>query len=138
MLARSDTLGTRNNSRNNRYIVLTEYNDSGNMREIPSNDKEFNHKKHIKALLLEYHEKMKVDYEAQTKTYKNGKAVKNSWRDNMVGFSEVVISFGTERPKDPKEGLNQTEANIVNDQVSLDRVLKFARSYCAKYGESVY
>jgi len=40
--------------------------------------------------------------------------------------------------KDPKEGLNQTEVNFVNAQVSLDRVLKFARSYCAKYGESVY
>ena len=36
--------------------------------------------------------------------------------------------------KDPKEGLNQTEVNFVNAQVSLDRVLKFARSYCAKYG----
>lgn len=39
---------------------------------------------------------MKADYEAQTKTYKNGKVVKNRWRENMVGFSEVVISFGTE------------------------------------------
>ena len=52
----------------------------------------------------------------------------------MVGFSEVVINSGTERPKDPKEGLNQTEVNIVNDQVSLGRVLKFARLYRAKYG----
>ena len=124
----------RGNSRNNRYIVLTEYNDSGNMREIPSSDKEFNNKKYIKKLLLEYHEKMKADYEAQTKTYKNGKVVKNRWRENMVGFSEVVISFGTQRPKEPKEGLNQAEVNIVNAQISLDRVLKFARSYCAKYG----
>jgi len=104
------------------------------MREIPSSDKEFNDKKYIKKLLLEYHEKMKADYEAQVKTYKNGRAVKNRWRENMVGFSEIVISFGTERPKDPKEGLNQTEVNFVNAQVSLDRVLKFARSYCAKYG----
>ena len=124
----------RGNSRNNRYIVLSEYNDNGNMREIPSSDKEFNDKKYIKKLLLEYHEKMKADYEAQVKTYKNGRAVKNRWRENMVGFSEIVISFGTERPKDPKEGLNQTEVNFVNAQVSLDRVLKFARSYCAKYG----
>lgn len=124
----------RGNSRNNRYIVLSEYNDNGNMREIPSSDKEFNNKKYIKKLLLEYHEKMKADYEAQTKTYKNGKVVKNRWRENMVGFSEVVISFGTQRPKGPKEGLNQAEVNIVNAQISLDRVLKFARSYCAKYG----
>ena len=124
----------RGNSRNNRYIVLSEYNDNGNMREIPSSDKEFNDKKYIKKLLLEYHEKMKANYEAQLKTYKNGKVVKNRWRENMVGFSEVVISFGTQRPKDPKEGLNQTEVNFVNAQVSLDRVLKFARSYCAKYG----
>ena len=30
--------------------------------------------------------------------------------------------------------MNQAEVNIVNAQISLDRVLKFARSYCAKYG----
>jgi len=124
----------RGNSRNNRYLVLSEYNDNGNMREMPSSDREFNDRKYIKALLKKYHEKMKADYEAQSKTYKNGRVVKNHWRDNMVGFSEVVISFGTERPKDPKEGLNQTEVNFVNAQVSLDRVLKFARLYRAKYG----
>ncbi|WP_459822605.1 hypothetical protein [Campylobacter concisus] len=124
----------RGNSRNNRYIVLSEYNDNGNMREIPSSDREFNDKKYIKKLLLEYHEKMKADYEVQTKIYKNGKAVKNHWHENMVGFSEIVISFGTDRNKEPKEGLSQTETNFINAQVSLDRVLKFARSYCAKYG----
>ena len=83
--------------------------------------------------MLEYHKKMKADYEAQTKTYKNGKVVKNRWRDNMVGFSEVVISFGTKRPKEPKEGLNKTEVNFINAQVSLDRVRRFANTYCAKY-----
>ena len=124
----------RGNSRNNRYIVLSEYNDNDNMREIVAGDKEFNDKKYIKAILREYHENMKADYEAQTKIYKNGKAVKNRWRENMVGFSEIVISFGTQRTKEPKEGLNQSEVNFINAQVSLDRVLRFARSYCAKYG----
>ena len=124
----------RGNSRNNRYIVLSEYNDNGHMREIAAGDKEFNDKKYIKALLREYHEKIKADYEAQTKIDKNGRVVKNRWRENMVGFSEIVISFGTQRPKEPKEGLSQTETNFINAQVSLDRVLKFARSYCAKYG----
>ena len=76
----------RGNSQNNRYIVLSEYNNNGHMREIVAGDKEFNDKKYIKALLREYHEKMKADYEAQTKTYKNGKVVKNRWRENMVGF----------------------------------------------------
>ena len=123
----------RGNSRNNRYIVLREYNNNGHMREIAAGDKEFSDKKYIKALLRKYHEKMKVDYEAQTKIYKNGKAVKNRWRENMVWFSEIVISFGTERPKDPKEGLNQTEVNFVNAHVSLDRVRRFANIYCAKY-----
>lgn len=124
----------RGNSQNNRYIVLSEYNNNGHMREIVAGDKEFNDKKYIKALLREYHEKMKADYEAQTKIYKNGRVVKNRWRENMVGFSEIVISFGTDRNKEPKEGLSQTETNFINAQVSLDRVLKFARSYCAKYG----
>ena len=123
----------RGNSRNNRYIVLSEYSDNGNMREMPSSDREFNDRKYIKALLKKYHEKMKADYETQSKTYKNGRVVKNRWRENMVRFSEIVISFGTQRPKEPKEGLSQTETNFINAQVSLDRVLKFARSYCAKY-----
>jgi len=123
----------RGNSRNNRYIVLSEYNDNGHMREITAGDKEFNDKKYIKALLREYHEKMKADYEAQTKIYKNGKVVKNHWRENMVGFSEVVISFGTDRNKEPKEGLNKTEVNFINAHVSLDRVRRFANDYCAKY-----
>ena len=52
----------------------------------------------------------------------------------MVGFSEVVISFGTDRNKEPKEGLNKTEVNFINAQVSLDRVRRFANDYCAKYG----
>ena len=124
----------RGNSRNNRYIVLSEYNDNGNMREMPNSDREFSDRKYIKALLREYHEKMKADYETQSKTYKNGRVVKNRWRENMVGFSEIVISFGTQRPKEPKEGLSQTETNFINAQVSLDRVRRFANYYCAKYG----
>ena len=124
----------RGNSRNNRYIVLSEYNDNGNMREMPNSDREFSDRKYIKALLKKYHEKMKADYEAQTKIYKNGKVVKNRWRENMVGFSEIVISFGTDRNKEPKEGLNKTEVNFINAQVSLDRVRRFANYYCAKCG----
>ena len=124
----------RGNSRNNRYIVLSEYNNNGHMREIAAGDKEFSDKKYIKALLRKYHEKMKADYETQIKIYKNGKVVKNHWRENMVGFSEIVISFGTDRNKEPKEGLNKTEVNFINAQVSLDRVRRFANDYCAKYG----
>ena len=124
----------RGNSRNNRYLVLSEYNNNGHMREMPNGDREFNDRKYIKALLKKYHEKMKADYEAQSKIYKNGRIVKNRWRENMVGFSEIVISFGTQRPKEPKEGLSQTETNFINAQVSLDRVRRFANDYCAKYG----
>ena len=101
---------------------------------MPNSDREFSDRKYIKALLKKYHEKMKADYEAQTKIYKNGKVVKNRWRENMVGFSEIVISLGTDRNKESKEGLNKTEVNFINAQVSLDRVRRFANDYCAKYG----
>ena len=123
----------RGKSTHNRYIVLSEYNNNGNMREINSSDKNFNDKKYIKSLIMQYHKMMKDDYESQIKTYKNGKVVKNHWRDNMVGFSEMVISFGTERDKEPKEGPNSTEVNFINAKVSLDRVQRFANLYCAKY-----
>ena len=124
----------RGKSTHNRYILLSEYNNNGNMREINSSDKNFNDKKYIKSLIMQYHKMMKDDYESQIKTYKNGKVVKNHWRENMVGFSEIVISFGTDRNKEPKEGLNKTEVNFINAQVSLDRVRRFANDYCAKYG----
>ena len=52
----------------------------------------------------------------------------------MVGFSEIVISFGTDRNKESKEGLNKTEVNFINAQILLDRVRRFANDYCAKYG----
>ena len=38
----------RGKSTRNRYIVLSEYNNNGNMREINSSDKNFNDKKYIK------------------------------------------------------------------------------------------
>ena len=67
--------------------------------------------------MLEYHEKDEGRLrKPKLKPIKNGKVVKNRWRENMVGFSEIVISFGTQRPKGPKEGLNQAEVNIVNAQ----------------------
>lgn len=124
----------RHDSSSNRYFILSEFNGNGNMNEIAKNNKEFNRKDTIKNLLNNWLDKFKADYEAQTTTYKNGKVVKNGWRKDMVPFSEIVISFGSDRPKEQKEGLNANEVNFINAQISLDRVKRFANDYCAKYG----
>ena len=58
--------------------MLSEYNNNGHKREITARDKEFSDKKYIKALLRKYHEKMKADYEAQTKIYKKRQGGKES------------------------------------------------------------
>lgn len=51
----------------------------------------------------------------------------------MVPFSEIVISFGTNRSKNPKEGLDEAEVNFINAHVSIERVIRFVNAYCAKY-----
>ncbi|MCR4941175.1 MAG: hypothetical protein K5978_00070 [Campylobacter sp.] len=124
----------RSSSLSNRYIVLSEYNDNGNMREIDlRTDQNFNDDEYIKELLSCWQDKFIKDYEAQSSTYKNGRVVKNRWRDNTVGFNEFIITFGTDRKKRDKEGLNSNEVNFINATVTLDRVIRFLNDYCAKF-----
>ncbi|CAD7289424.1 hypothetical protein [Campylobacter suis] len=121
----------RSSSLSNRYIVLSEYNDNGNMREIDlRTDQNFNDDGYIKELLSCWQDKFIKDYEAQSSTYKNGRVVKNRWRDNMVGFNEFIITFGTDRKNRDKEGLN---SNFINATITLDRVIRFINDYCAKF-----
>ena len=124
----------RSDSSYNRYFILSEFNGNGNMGEVNiRQDKEFNDKEHIDRLLNEWLEQFKKDYESQTYTNKRGKVVKKGWRNDMVPFSEIVISFGTNRSKNPKEGLDEAEVNFINAHVSIERVIRFVNAYCAKY-----
>ena len=121
----------------NRYKLLSEFNGNGNMRDANSKDDELHNMAFVKKLLKGYQESFEKDYTKQSYTQKrNGKdtVIKKSWRKDMASFCEVIITFGTDREKEPKEGLNDEESKFINENICMDRVMRFINAYCAKYG----
>ena len=121
----------------NRYKLLSEFNGNGNMRDANSKDDELHNMAFVKKLLKDFQDSFKEDYTAQSYTQKrNGKdtVIKKSWRKDMRSFCEIIITFGTDREKEPKEGLNDEESKFINENIHMDRVMRFVNAYCAKYG----
>ena len=121
----------------NRYKLLSEFNGNGNMRDANSKDDELHNMAFVKKLLKGFQDSFKEDYTAQSYTQKrNGKdtVIKKSWRKDMRSFCEIIITFGTDRKKEPKEGLNGEESKFINENIHMDRVMRFVNAYCAKYG----
>ena len=121
----------------NRYKLLSEFNGNGNMRDANSKDDELHNMAFVKKLLKGFQDSFKEDYTAQSYTQKrNGKdtVIKKSWRKDMRSFCEVIITFGTDREKEPKEGLNDEESKFINENIQMDRVMRFINAYCAKHG----
>ena len=121
----------------NRYKLLSEFNGNGNMRDANSKDDELHNMAFVKKLLKGFQDSFKEDYTAQSYTQKrNGKdtVIKKSWRKDMRSFCEIIITFGTDRKKEPKEGLNDEESKFINENICMDRVMRFVNAYCAKYG----
>ena len=121
----------------NRYKLLSEFNGNGNMRDANNKDDELHNMAFVKKLLKGFQDSFKEDYTAQSYTQKrNGKdtVIKKSWRKDMRSFCEVIITFGTDREKEPKEGLNDEESKFINENIHMDRVMRFINAYCAKYG----
>ena len=121
----------------NRYKLLSEFNGNGNMRDANNEDDELHNMSFVKKLLKGFQDSFKEDYTAQSYTQKrNGKdtVIKKSWRKDMRSFCEIIITFGTDRKKEPKEGLNGEESKFINENICMDRVMRFVNAYCAKYG----
>ena len=121
----------------NRYKLLSEFNGNGNMRDANSKDDELHNMAFVKNLLKGFQDSFKEDYTAQSYTQKrNGKdtVIKKSWRKDMRSFCEIIITFGTDREKEPKEGLNDEESKFINENICMDRVMRFINAYCAKHG----
>ena len=121
----------------NRYKLLSEFNGNGNMRDANGKDDELHNMAFVKKLLKGFQDSFKEDYTAQSYTQKrNGKdtVIKKSWRKDMRSFCEIIINFGTDREKEPKEGLNDEESKFINENIHMDRVMRFINAYCAKYG----
>ena len=121
----------------NRYKLLSEFNGNGNMRDANGKDDELHNIAFVKKLLKGFQDSFKEDYTAQSYTQKrNGKdtVIKKSWRKDMRSFCEIIITFGTDREKEPKEGLNEEESKFINENICMDRVMRFINAYCAKHG----
>ena len=121
----------------NRYKLLSEFNGNGNMRDANGKDDELHNIAFVKKLLKGFQDSFEKDYTKQSYTQKrNGKdtVIKKSWRKDMASFCEVIITFGTDREKEPKEGLNDEESKFINENICMDRVMRFINAYCAKYG----
>jgi len=121
----------------NRYKLLSEFNGNGNMRDANSKDDELHNIAFVKNLLKGFQESFKEDYGKQSYTQKRqGKdiVIRRTWRKDMASFCEVIITFGTDREKEPKEGLNDEESKFINENIDMDRVMRFVNAYCSKYG----
>ncbi len=121
----------------NRYKLLSEFNGNGNMRDANGKDDELHNMSFVKKLLKGFQDSFKEDYGKQSYTQKRqGKdiVIRRAWRKDMASFCEVIITFGTDREKEPKEGLNGEESKFINENIQMDRVMRFVNAYCAKYG----
>jgi hypothetical protein len=121
----------------NRYKLLSEFNGNGNMRDANGKDDELHNIAFVKKLLKDFQDSFKEDYAKQSYTQKRqGKdiVIRRTWRKDMASFCEVIITFGTDREKEPKEGLNDEESKFINENIHMDRVMRFVNAYCAKYG----
>ena len=127
----------KNPATSNRYKLLSEFNGNGNMRDANGKDDELHNIVFVKNFLKGFQESFKEDYTKQSYTQKRkGKEtlIKKSWRKDMRSFCEIIITFGTDRKKEPKEGLNEEESKFINEKIRMDRVMSFINTYCAKYG----
>ena len=127
----------KNPTTSNRYKLLSEFNGNGNMRDANSKDDELHNIAFVKKLLKGFQDSFEKDYGKQSYTQKRqGKdiVIRRAWRKDMASFCEVIITFGTDREKEPKEGLNDEESKFINENIHMDRVMRFVNAYCAKYG----
>jgi len=107
------------------------------MRDANGKDDELHNMAFVKNLLKGFQDSFKEDYGKQSYTQKRqGKdiVIRRTWRKDMASFCEVIITFGTDREKEPKEGLNDEESKFINENIHMDRVMRFVNAYCAKYG----
>lgn len=121
----------------NRYKLLSEFNNNGNMRDANNKDDELHNIAFVKNLLKGFQDSFEEDYTNQSYTQKRKgieTLINKSWRKDMAGFCEIIITFGTDRKKEPKGGLSEEESKFINENICMDRVMRFINAYCSKYG----
>lgn len=118
----------KRSSKNNKYYIQNQYGALVDVSQTQTMHED------IDKIIQEKLFKFKADYEKQKITDKNGKAKKRAWQKKMTPFTEILLTFGTQRPKEAKEGLNKDESAFINGLDMLPRVMGFINGYCNKYG----
>lgn len=118
----------RRGSKSNKYYVQSPFGALVDMSQTQTTHED------IDKIIQEKLFKFKSDYEKQKITDKNGNVKRRSWQKKMTPFTEIILSFGTQRPKEPKEGLNKDESDLINGLDMLPKVMGFINGYCNKYG----
>ncbi|WP_314069209.1 hypothetical protein [Campylobacter showae] len=118
----------RRDSKSNKYYVQSPFGALVDMSQTQTTHD------NIEKLIKEKLSKFKADYEKQKITDKNGKAKKRAWQKKMTPFTEIILSFGTQRKKGGNEGLNKEESDFVNALDIFSHANKFINEYCNKYG----
>ena len=117
----------RRKSEANKYLIQNQF---GSLVENFKNS--FQHDEIVNMInnKLDY---FKKDYQKQKTIDKNSKVKKRAWQKKMTPFTEILITFGTTRPKNSKEGLNDQEVNLINSLNLRSQAQRFINQYCQKY-----
>lgn len=118
----------RRGSKSNKYYVQSPFGTLVDMSQTQTTHED------IDKIIQEKLFKFKADYEKQKITDKNGKVKKRAWQKKMTPFTEIILSFGTQRKKEKNEGLNKEESDFVNALDIFSHANKFINEYCNKYG----
>ena len=118
----------RRGSKSNKYYVQSPFGALVDMSQTQTTHD------NIEKLIKEKLSKFKADYEKQKITDKNGNVKRRSWQKKMTPFTEIILSFGTQRKKGENEGLNKEESDFVNALDIFSHANKFINEYCNKYG----
>ena len=118
----------RRGSKSNKYYVQSPFGALVDMSQTQTTHD------NIEKIIKEKLSKFKADYEKQKITDKNGKVKKRAWQKKMTPFTEIILSFGTQRKKEKNEGLNKEESDFVNALDIFSHANKFINEYCNKYG----
>lgn len=119
----------RGSAKDNKYFIQNNF---GILQEL-SYSGNLTYQK-IKGMINKQLSKFQEDYENQYITDKNEKSKKRAWQKKMTPFTEVLIVFGTQRPKEEKEGLNKEESDFINGLEITYNAMTFINEYCKKYG----
>ena len=88
----------KRSSKNNKYYIQNQYGALIDVSQTQTTHED------IDKIIQEKLFKFNADYEKQKITDKNGNVKRRSWQKKMTPFTEIILSFGTQRKKGETKG----------------------------------